>query len=67
MTVSIHAPVQGATFRPHFLQGIEEVSIHAPVQGATRAKPNCLSCGRFRSTPPCRGRRRISKPDQMQS
>ena len=34
--VSIHAPVQGATFMSQSVDEIAKVSIHAPVQGATR-------------------------------
>ena len=36
MTVSIHAPVKGATRKPDEYVGQMIVSIHAPVKGATR-------------------------------
>ena len=36
MTVSIHAPTQGATRYPHGCSRIPGVSIHAPTQGATQ-------------------------------
>ena len=34
--ISIHAPVQGATFEHSFFQLSSIISIHAPVQGATK-------------------------------
>ncbi len=34
-TVSIHAPVRGATFSPAYVIPLKRVSIHAPVRGAT--------------------------------
>ena len=35
-TISIHAPVKGATFLViHFIGGCRNISIHAPVKGAT--------------------------------
>ena len=36
LSISIHAPVKGATvqFRP--IAGVDDISIHAPVKGATQ-------------------------------
>jgi len=38
LTVSIHAPAQGATHGVHRAEGLKGVSIHAPAQGATVVK-----------------------------
>ena len=37
-SVSIHAPVKGATTEANFDRGTVSVSIHAPVKGATHIK-----------------------------
>ena len=45
--VSIHAPMQGATFKKQQWLDREKVSIHAPMQGATKQKtaaPGALCC-----------------------
>ena len=56
-TVSIHAPVRGAT--PVSLQSNDKalVSIHAPVRGATWATAYGGLTPKFQSTRPCGARR----------
>ena len=38
LTISIHAPVKGATYLGAGYQAGRWISIHAPVKGATRAR-----------------------------
>ena len=44
-TISIHAPVKGATDHPDIPYASAEISIHAPVKGATVA---IVRCGRIK-------------------
>ena len=57
LTVSIHAPAQGATHNLHGFDLGHVVSIHAPAQGATSERVPVPSLCEFQSTPPRRGRR----------
>ncbi len=55
--VSIHAPAKGATTPCPFAPSAIPVSIHAPAKGATSSRSShARTSGRFRSTPPRRGR-----------
>ena len=36
MSISIHAPVEGATITQVKVRTLQKISIHAPVEGATR-------------------------------
>ena len=51
-TISIHAPVKGATILRHFLADEPVISIHAPVKGATHAEPLAEMGLVFQSTLP---------------
>ena len=52
MSVSIHAPVKGATARKNDNLDIINVSIHAPVKGATAVSEHlCLFRQRFDPRP----------------
>jgi len=61
VSVSIHAPVQGAT--RIYIQGGQSlrVSIHAPVQGATAVPSMFAGSYQFQSTPLCKGRQDFSR------
>ncbi len=59
MRVSIHAPARGATLKDDDKIKQEGVSIHAPARGATLVKHNLRRRGKFQSTPPRGGRRKI--------
>ena len=47
MTISIHAPVKGATFRWLCFWVLRVISIHAPVKGATEAIPLTRPCTNY--------------------
>ena len=55
-TVSIHAPMQGATAISRSTCSFNRVSIHAPMQGATVIKIDQRLPKLFQSTPLCKGR-----------
>ncbi len=57
--ISIHAPIQGATYLLQTAKEIADISIHAPIQGATFFKPHNLTViSKFQSTHPYRVRPR---------
>ena len=56
ITVSIHAPTQGATTFAVTIKKVLLVSIHAPTQGATISPTNSLAMTVFQSTHPHRVR-----------
>ena len=58
-SVSIHAPVRGATTRAAGIPQVCTVSIHAPVRGATVCILKCRSGRMFQSTPLCEGRHSV--------
>jgi len=62
LTVSIHAPVRGATTQPHLKIQSFKVSIHAPVQGATEGCVLAILAMKFQSTRPCGARQHFSGP-----
>ncbi len=37
-SISIHAPVKGATYEIGIPKGVSKISIHAPVKGATQVQ-----------------------------
>ena len=45
MSISIHAPVKGATENPSLLLPPDIISIHAPVKGATFINPGIIKPG----------------------
>ena len=52
VSVSIHAPVKGATNPEQMREQVKRVSIHAPVKGATSMLAGCCVIKKFQSTRP---------------